>query len=119
LQKQDDIIEYLLELWMDVKNAKDSNLGDNVLFIGGPSVYSWKNGKKKTKLTNVNIKDEQDLIYFKDLDFDLTFLFELQQNFTQSIVEIYNEIYVDFCGFMKKKKIINTNKSRVVTSNNL
>jgi hypothetical protein len=112
LLKQDDIIENLLELWMEVKNAKDSNFGDNVLFIGGPSVYSWKFGKKKTQLTNVNIREEQDFVYFKNLDFDLTFLFELQKSFTQSVVEIYNDIYVDFCKFMKKKKMININKSR-------
>ena len=114
LQKQDDIIENLLELWMEVKQEKNSNLGENVLFTGGSLVYSWQNGKKKTKLTNVNIKNEQDLIYFKDLDVDLTPLFELQQNFTQSIVEIYNDIYTDFCKFMKKKKIINTQKSNIM-----
>ena len=99
---------------MEVKQNKLDDLSNKVLFIGSQAIYSWKNKKKKAKLTAVTVEEEHDFIYFKDLDFDLTFLFELQQNYTQAIVEIFNEIYTDFCLFMNKKKIINLNKSKKI-----
>lgn len=112
LQTQDDFLENLLELWMEVQQAKRADLGDKVLYFSQQAVYSWRQGMKKTKLTGVTIQEEQDLIYFKEFDFDLTFLFELQQSFTQSIVEIFNDIYEDFCVFMEKKKLTNLQKSK-------
>jgi hypothetical protein len=117
LFEQDDIIENFLELWMEVKGNIPSDLSENVLFIANQAVYAWKDNAKKAKLTSVNITQDQDFIYFKNIDFDITFLFQLQQNFTQSIVEIFNYIYSDFCIFMNKKNKLSKNPSTITLPN--
>lgn len=114
LSEQDDIIENFLELWLEVKDNYSTDLSENVLFIAKQAVYAWKDNAKKTKLTSVNITQDQDFIYFKNIDFDVTFLFQLQQNFTQSIVEIFNDIYSDFCIFMEKKQKLTKNPSILI-----
>lgn len=94
---------------MEIKNNSSSDFSENVLFISKQAIYSWKNNAKKAKLTSVTVNEDQDFIYFKNIDFDLTFLFQLQQNFTQSIVEIFNDIYSDFVVFMNKKNKLKPN----------
>lgn len=77
----------------------------NCFFLGKGKLFRVNEANKKVSLiSNANAQDERNLLYFQSISFDLSYLFKLQMNFFQLIMDVYNQLYNHFCDYLEAKR---------------
>lgn len=86
-------------------NLDNNKSKTDILFLGNSGISSLDGNNKAKKVNRgFSLSDHRNLIYFKNLNFDLTFLFELQANFFEMVVESYKHVYTNVCDFVDERK---------------
>lgn len=86
-------------------NQHDSpEVPENCFFLAKGKLFRLDaNNEKVAMISSLNAQDERNLLFFPNINFDLTYLFELQTNFFQSVVDVYNQVYQNCCAYLDAK----------------